>query len=227
MRDASPFELPGIAYRRCAFAVENSEMASDFIYDFDTPIIIPLPHNLRTAVTKRKAEFLAGRLCATLALRSHGLTTSSIPRKPDRSPLWPIGFVGSITHVDGYAAAVVARANQYAILGLDLELIIPADQAVSIGSLVLGPTEQTLQPCHLDFQTFLTLAFCAKEALYKAIYPYTGRVLEFHDVLLKDLDETRVKLELARDARTPNLPQFSFSANYQIGGGECICIVAA
>lgn len=227
IRHALPFDLPGIAYRRCGFAVRNDDIACDLIYTcVDAPIVIPLPDDLRTAVTKRRAEFLAGRLCAALALKSHGLTVSSIPRRPDRSPLWPSGIVGSISHANGHAAAAVAEANHYALLGIDLEFIITPDEAVSIGSLVLTPSEEILQPSHLDFQAFLTLAFSAKEALYKAIYPHTGNVLEFHDVLLKELNTTTVRLELEPDARSPGLTQFSYSVNYQIEEGECLCVAA-
>jgi enterobactin synthetase component D len=227
MRCTLPFDLPSVTYCRCGFSVQNSDMAYNLVYDrVEPPIIIPLPEGLRPAVAKRKAEFLAGRLCATMALKSHGQTASSIPMNTDRSPLWPTGFVGSISHAGGQAAAVVARATQYALLGLDLELVIPPDQIASIGSLVLKPTERILQPPHLDLQTFLTLAFSAKEALYKAIYPRIGRVLEFHDVLLKELDEATVRLELKPNSRSFNLTQFSYSVNYRIAEGECLCVVA-
>ena len=38
-----------------------------------------------------------------------------------RGPQWPPGFVGSITHCDGYRAAAVARARDALTIGLDAE----------------------------------------------------------------------------------------------------------
>src|SRR5690606_7567998 len=63
------------------------------------------------AVNKRQTEFLAGRLCAHEALRRL-LGVPSIPAvAEDRSPCWPSGVVGSITHGGGWAGVIAARAE--------------------------------------------------------------------------------------------------------------------
>ena len=80
-------------------------------------------------VAKRQAEYLAGRLCAREALRR----VTGQPGVPavgaDRAPQWPLGVVGSITHGDNWAAALVAQREQWRALGLDVERLLPAERA--------------------------------------------------------------------------------------------------
>ena len=60
---------------------------------------LALPVTLDKAVQKRKAEFLAGRYCARAALAQlDGSLAVNIGIGANREPLWPPGFVGSITH---------------------------------------------------------------------------------------------------------------------------------
>ncbi len=67
---------------------------------------------LGRAVPRRLSEFVAGRRCAARALEpslARGATDiGMIGRRPDRSPIWPAGSVGSITHTGCYAAAAVS-----------------------------------------------------------------------------------------------------------------------
>jgi len=77
----------------------------------------------------RLAEFSQGRWHARTALAQLGVVNVSIPVGRDRAPIWPTGFVGSISHVPpdpglreaGQVIAVVARANHCSALGVDLE----------------------------------------------------------------------------------------------------------
>src|SRR4051812_2128234 len=50
------------------------------------------------AVAKRKREFALGRMCAHRALSALGVPACGLPMAADRSPVWPSGIVGSITH---------------------------------------------------------------------------------------------------------------------------------
>src|SRR5215469_16812348 len=60
------------------------------------------------AVEKRRAEFATGRACAHAALDAWGAPDAPLLPGPDRAPLWPDGFVGSISHARGACAAVAA-----------------------------------------------------------------------------------------------------------------------
>jgi len=61
---------------------------------------------------RRIQDFAGGRLCAHYALGAFGMADVSILPGSDREPLWPAGFTGSITHTEGYSAAVVGRIEQ-------------------------------------------------------------------------------------------------------------------
>lgn len=63
------------------------------------------------AVGERRREFGTVRHCARQALQRIGLP-DAIPILPDADgvPGWPSGVVGSMTHCEGYRAAVVARS---------------------------------------------------------------------------------------------------------------------
>src|SRR5271166_3899694 len=78
---------------------------------------------LGRAVAKRRQEFAAGRQCARRALREFGVVDFPLGVGADREPLWPHGFVGSITHTAGICAAVVASQERYRALGVDAEIV--------------------------------------------------------------------------------------------------------
>ena len=71
----------------------------------------------------RLRDFTAGRLCARRALQQLGIHGFSLLAAADRQPLWPPQIVGSITHTEGYSAAVVARAAVVCALGVDSTVI--------------------------------------------------------------------------------------------------------
>ena len=135
------------------------------------------------AVPGRREEFARGRACARAALAAAGWTGGfvEIPVGPSREPLWPEGFVGSITHCEGLVAAVVARG--LGGIGLDAEPAtrpLPAD----VRDQVLTPSELE-RTAHAMGPEGETLHFCAKEAIHKAIFPRSGVWLDFLDVELR------------------------------------------
>ena len=140
--------------------------------DFTISDIAP-PPSVARAVAKRQAEYLAGRVCAREGL----MRATGQPVVPvlgdDRAPVWPTGCVGSITHTQGWAAAVIGQQQDYAGLGLDAEIIMPDERALPLCRQILTPSEQERFSAELTSQAgfFITLAFCLKETLFKALYP--------------------------------------------------------
>jgi len=136
---------------------------------------------VQRAVAKRRNEFLTVRSCARTALVRLGVPAGPLVPGRGGAPTWPPGVVGSMTHCAGYRAAAVARVGAYASVGIDAE----PDERLPAGVLaaVALPRERAwcrrsgTQPVCLD-----RLLFSAKEAVYKAWYPLTGRVLDFPDV---------------------------------------------
>lgn len=117
------------------------------------------------ATPARLREFAAGRRAFRAALADAGLPAMALPMAADRSPVWPPGIALSITH-DGAEclAAVLAGARG---LGIDLEPDAPLPPEVVAE--VLTPADAVEA----------RLAFSAKEAAYKALFPVMRQVIGF------------------------------------------------
>lgn len=128
------------------------------------------------AVERRRREFAAGRSLARGLLATLG-KAAPLCREADGRPAWPPGIVGSITHCATLAAVAVARADDCAGIGIDIEANRPLPQGVA--RRILGEQEQQWirrSDPRLAAETLLRV-FCAKEALYKAIYPLARHAL--------------------------------------------------
>ncbi len=162
-----------------------------------------------TAVSKRQTEFLAGRLCACEALR-RSTGTPCIPAvNEDRSPCWPAGVVGSITHGAGWAAAAVARREQWRGIGLDVEKQIPTTRADRLVAEILTPHELEGYAALDETQRALrvTLTFSLKESLFKALYPLVNKRFYFQEAELIHHDSSgyarlRLLTDLSGDWKT-------------------------
>lgn len=129
------------------------------------------------AVPARQAEFAAGRAAVRAALDALGLPPVAVPVGPTRAPAWPAGIVGSITHSDGLALAVLAPARQCAGLGFDAEpdAPFPADLVDS----VTRPEERRWLAAQPEPLTAARMIFAAKEAAYKCQFPASRAVIGF------------------------------------------------
>lgn len=135
------------------------------------------------AGAERRREFGTVRWCAREALRQLGVPAAPILPGEDRAPRWPVGVVGSMTHCRGYRAAVVARSGELCGIGIDAEphAALPTD----VLDLVLRDEERARLTALTDADSGMhwdRIVFCAKEAVYKAWFPLTGRWLDFEDV---------------------------------------------
>nr|WP_256489291.1 4'-phosphopantetheinyl transferase superfamily protein [Pleionea sp. CnH1-48] len=149
---------------------------------------VAYPHSLDKAVTKRKAEFLAGRYVAQQALKELCIEVEQIAVGPSRNPLWPTEVVGAITHTHQRAFAAVALKQHIRYLGLDHEIWIESATAKDIKSSLISTTEEDyLNTTQWPFERGLTLLFSAKESLFKALFIEVGRYFDFLDAELQDL----------------------------------------
>lgn len=137
---------------------------------------------------ERRRQFLTGRACAHDALRRLGLDDGSpVGRGAGGEPLWPLGAVGSIAHTEGLAGAVVAWARDAWGLGLDLEHLDPPLEPAVERLVLTDPERAGLLAGHPLAPYAGKIAFCVKEAVYKALFPATRWRLEFGDVAV-DVD---------------------------------------
>jgi 4'-phosphopantetheinyl transferase EntD len=134
------------------------------------------------AVPTRLREFTAGRLCARRALAEFGVFDFPIRPAEDRQPVWPDSMAGSITHTDGFCAAVVAERRRIRALGVDSE--VTGGVKVEIWSRICLPAELAWVRSLPESErgAAVTLIFSAKEAFYKCQYSVVRERLGFHDV---------------------------------------------
>jgi len=133
------------------------------------------------AVPGRVAEFSAGRTLARRAIQTVGGEVGAIGVRADRSPIWPKGIVGSISHSGGICVAAVSTADAVVSLGVDVEFgeLQRGQLAQYVASRdELARAIETLR----DPVLALRVLFSAKEALFKAQYPLSAKFLDFLDV---------------------------------------------
>lgn len=128
----------------------------------------------------RRGAFTTGRHCARRALGRLGVAAGPVPVGEAGEPLWPSGVAGAITHCDGYRAAAAARTAEVASLGIDAEPHAPLPAGV-LAAIALPHERDQLRALararpalHWD-----KVLFSAKESVYKAWFPLTGRWLDF------------------------------------------------
>ncbi len=163
---------------------------STFVADV-SPDAIPRELKLANVAVKRQLEYAAGRIAARKAIEATG-HNSEFPKTGDaRQPLWPNGLVGSISHTDAIAVAVVALLDNFDGVGLDVERMQEID--LSTAEQFLTQRELTsLADSANDIERFALLrAFSYKEALYKCVYPKIQKYIDFLEVEL-DYHEGRI-----------------------------------
>jgi enterobactin synthetase component D len=178
---------------------------------------VALPAELERAVPKRQREFIAGRLCAREAMRTLALDGSDAPlgTGANREPLWPDGVVGALTHFDGFAAAAVARRADYRGIGIDGERLIKPATADNVAATIAprGELDRLVAATGLPRLLVLTLAFSAKESLFKCLFPTVQRYFDFADAELEAIDAAANTFVLA--LVTTLTPELSAGRRFQ------------
>ncbi|KRE88995.1 hypothetical protein ASG87_05420 [Frateuria sp. Soil773] len=166
------------------------------------------PPSVARSVPKRRAEYLAGRRAALAALAEAGGGAVDLAVTPSRAPAWPGGFIGSITHAAGIAAAVALRGGAMRGVGIDIEHVATEGALDAIAQSVIDASErQALDGLaqRLGWPMALTVAFSAKESFYKATAATVGRIFEFSALKVVDAHDGTVEAETA-EALAASLP---------------------
>jgi 4'-phosphopantetheinyl transferase EntD len=175
---------------------------------------------IRHAVARRRHEFIAGRVLARAAMVGLGAQPQCVPAGPDRSPAWPPGIVGSITHSVSWCAVAVARADEVGSIGIDIE------EAGAVGP-ELWPTVCTA--AELEWLATLpeqdragaaTILFSAKEAVFKAQYPLTGRMLDHQQVGIRvAADRRHFVAEVAKGPKIGGVANGKLEGRLRVSNG--------
>lgn len=148
-----------------------------------------LSDDLKNAAPKRKAEFIAGRYCIKMASKELGIQIESLPVDQDRSPEWPVGIIGSITHSNTLAIGCVGRVSQFRSIGIDTEEVLNKEIIENIKDTISVQTERDLiSALDEDSQRLAyTVLFSGKESLFKALHPIFRVFIDFKDAQLTSL----------------------------------------
>ncbi|MFI4973117.1 MAG: 4'-phosphopantetheinyl transferase [Caulobacterales bacterium] len=180
-----------------------------------------------TAVARRRAQFGLGRTCARAALARLGGPDGPIPAGPDRAPVWPKGYVGSISHCDDFCCAVVAQCDDAVSVGVDVER--GGELAQAAAHLVLRPEEMERASAltAVSALAWAKVAFSAKEAFYKCYYPLTRARLEFHDVSLGFSAHGDFAIRLAKRDKPLARSDHLFEGRWRLDNGRVYAGVTA
>ena len=130
----------------------------------------------------RRRDWIAGR-AALRALLAAALSEPPPPVIPNErgAPVLPPGWVGSISHKRGLAAALIAPDEGWTV-GIDVELATVPKR--DLANKVLTPDERTALKTLSDDDRGRRViqTFAIKEAIYKAIDPVVQRFVGFHEV---------------------------------------------
>ncbi|MEV0027362.1 4'-phosphopantetheinyl transferase superfamily protein [Streptomyces atroolivaceus] len=200
-------------------------------YETDAPAGSLYPEEARlvaTSVDRRKHEFAAVRACARRAMADLGVPAAPVMRGHRGMPLWPDGTVGSMTHCDGYRAAVLARASQVRAVGIDAEPNEPLPPGV--WEVISGPSERARTPLGASGRTvhWDRLLFSAKESVFKTWFPLTRVELDFleADITFRTSPGTGTEgtftAELSLTA--PDMPR-SYEGRWLIDGGFAVTAI--
>ena len=166
---------------RCRYATTSLHQLNNFPPEKLPEVNFGLSQN-------RNQEYLLGRLAIKDALGSLGYPPTWIERDPlTKSPVWPEGITGSLSHSSGLALAVVGDSPPILGLGVDLE---KANRTIDLGierHICAQDESDDLRSLHPENHAIrLLLTFSAKESLYKCFFGKIPRdLLRFKKVSLK------------------------------------------
>jgi len=189
-------ELPeGVEWVASDFSVDHQQLLSQ--------LKVKVSSLSTRAVEKRRREYFAGRWCAAKACFQKTGFYLSPGIHADRSPIWAEGILGSISHSQDKAIALVAGVERCRGIGVDIQDLIPANEQEGIRALILSKAEQALirsGSIDLGFEIF----FSAKESIYKTLYPTSLDMFEHLDVEIDQFDNTNgiLELTLQRDLKS-------------------------
>ena len=172
----------------------DARFASVEVDETEVSLLDPLLPGERPAAhsacaPKREREFRAGRHVARRVLQELGVKAGPLYRDADGAPVFPTGVAASITHTGTSRTFAAAAGSPRARgLGLDAEQVRAFSEELL--ARVVNPDEKRQLARSGEAQTLAVLAFSAKEAFYKCVFPTTRKRLGFHDVFFQ-LEELR------------------------------------
>lgn len=156
----------------------------------------------------RQVQFVGGRLAVAAAFAEMGTRRASVLSDEHGAPIMPDGLVGSITHKQDLAVALLARGSVH--VGIDLE---DTDRPrPGVAERVLTPEELAAVRALPESRQWVdtVVRFSVKESVYKAVHPTLRRYVGFGEVEVWPGTDGWDRVEPV----TPDLKGFQFEARH-------------
>ncbi len=196
---------------RCVF--DRNQFHDDLFKEFK----IERPQLIKNSVVKRRAEFLAGRYTAQMCLKNLGIESHQILIGQHRNPIWPVNIAASISHSDQVAICAALYKSERTFIGIDFENWLTSESAIEIkNSIIQHQEEKLLKQSSMAFNQAFTLAFSAKESLFKALYPAVESYFDFSAAQIIDisLSQNTFTLMLSQNLSTQLKTGTCFSGEF-------------
>lgn len=175
------------------------------------------PEAIILSINKRKAEYFVGRYLVASKLEELGFEHCTLEPNIDRSPQFPVGTIGSISHCESLACVAVTPSyhSDRENLGIDVQKIISSDVCNEIGSMIVEGQEVDLaMSAGLTKEQAITLLFSAKESIYKALVKFSTRDLNFKDAKLKQITQNAMEFGISESVNLRNSALKEISCEY-------------
>lgn len=129
----------------------------------------------------RQVEFLAGRAAAHRAMDALRMAQHPVPMGEDGAPIWPRDVLGCITHTEWASVAAVARARDWAGIGIHLQSSEPLSFDLLPQITTQAERAWLLTQPEEERGVLARLIFSAKTAASKAQYSVSRTLIEFQN----------------------------------------------
>lgn len=158
--------------------------------------------------SERRAEYFSGRRCAHAVMVEEGYPALPVLRHLDRSPVWPLNIVGSITHGASLAAAIIKKRYVTNVLniGIDIE-DLSREIRTDISKTTLTDWERDRWSVEsMETSQEARIIFSIKETIYKCFYPVHHVYLGFHDAEITELGSDYFSARLLKNPLKKDVP---------------------
>ena len=143
---------------------------------------------------KRQREFQQGRRSAHSLLEQLGCL-KHVGVNIDRSPEWPLGFAGSISHSQHWMWTVAGIKSQLLSVGIDTEPVVGRETRRELSTEIASDAEwRLLRGMGLDAQQQFSIVFAAKEAFYKCCHPIVKQYFGFEHAVVDEVSPATLRL---------------------------------
>ncbi|EBL5307010.1 4'-phosphopantetheinyl transferase superfamily protein [Salmonella enterica subsp. enterica serovar Newport] len=187
---------------------------------------VQFPEKLFTAVAKRRSEYLCGRISAQTLLNEKQIYAQVI-QSTEGAPIWPKEWLGSISHTEHCAIAVIAPKNKQCILGIDIENFNPEALDEIAGTIVQESEQKHLAKNEIDYNIALHIAFSAKESFYKALFPQVKKFFGFESAIITDINthNQTFNIQLSHSLTPALSAGFQRTGYYQLDKYKVVTII--